>query len=302
MQALRNSIFSLLETSLSKSPEAETELILFSVLKSGHPELRSLTDLKLATVTPSHEEESRALKLAESRASGIPLQHLLGSQFFYSHEYAVNASTLIPRPETEVLIDSAIQWVEQNFAENRFHFAELGLGSGIISTEILSRFKNSRGVASEASQDAITLAKENLKAIIGPDFNSRFQIISVAEFGTGFDAGFEVFSHLGPFDLILSNPPYLSQDDEIETEVAKHEPGTALFPLPGTHNPDPNFFYLSFLANFRVLLKPGGAVFFEVPHERAEDLLQAFRDAGLTHSSLIPDLTGRPRVLMAELK
>ncbi len=298
MQALRNSILSLLKTSFSKSPEAETELILLSVLKVGHPELRSLTDLKLASITPSTEEKSRALKIAQSRAAGVPLQHLIGSQYFYLHEYSVNASTLIPRPETEVLIDSAIQWIEQNLAENRFNFAELGLGSGIISIEILSRFKDSRGVASEASGEAILLAKENLETIIGPDFNSRFEIIPVA----GFGAGFEVFSHLAPFDLILSNPPYLSQDDEIEIEVAKHEPETALFPLPGTPSPDPNFFYLSFLENFRVLLKPGGAVFFEIPHERASFLLQAFKNAGLNQSCLIPDLTGRPRVLMAVLK
>jgi release factor glutamine methyltransferase len=110
------------------------------------------------------------------------------------------------------------------------------------------------------------------------------------------DQGFNPFEPLGPFELLVSNPPYVSRDDEIDAGVLLHEPGSALFPW----NNDPGFFYTDFILRAKKLMAPGGAAFFEIPHERADLLEAEFQKSGAKRVSLIPDLTGRPRVLRAE--
>ncbi len=296
MQALKARIIELLSSSPhAKSPDAEAEQILFHVLRVSNQSLRKPSDLSTHGPTPNASQTLEALHIAENRSKGVPLQHLLGYQFFYSHEYQVNASTLIPRPETEILVDEAIHYLISRKLAPNFRFAELGLGSGIISCEILYHFPRCSGLASELNSDAIKLAKRNLEQHLGSDCESRFQILPAPSPSTGF----EVFCPHGPFDLLISNPPYLSLQDEIEKEVHIHEPQHALFPLGECGPLDPMFFYQNLIDHFETLLKPSGAVFFEVPHERAESIEHLFLSNGLYQTRLIPDLTGRPRVLFA---
>ena len=108
-----------------------------------------------------------------------------------------------------------------------------------------------------------------------------------------------MFKSTAPFDLILSNPPYVSKKDEISEEVLTHEPGSALFPSPLGSIEEPDYFYDNFLTQVASILRPGGASFFEVPHERADEILIKFKAGGAKQAELISDLTGRPRVLRA---
>ena len=278
-----------------KSPEAEADLILFHAFRTQNPKLHNLGELRSQNLVATPEVSEEALRIAEDRAKGIPLQHILGHQFFFEHEYLVDDSTLIPRPETEILISEILDYLKNHFAEKPFRFAELGLGSGILSAEILARFKNASGVASEINPLAIALARQNLEKIIGPDFDKRFSILEPgSELG-----GFEVFSDSGPFDVVISNPPYVSRSDEIEKEVLNYEPHQALFPLAQTEVENPNYFYENFISQKAGVLKKDGAVFFEVPHERALKILVLFQKAGFRSIKLVPDLTGRHRVLQA---
>ncbi len=290
MQTLKERVLLILRSSPhSKSPEAECERIFFEVLRKTRTNIRHPRDLISLTTQPAREEESQILHLARERAAGRPLQHLLGHQFFYSREYRVDSSTLIPRPESEVLVDEAIHWARARFGDRPFRFAELGLGSGALSGEILSHFPAASGVASEVSQDAIALARSNLGRSLAR--------ISILEPRTPCE-GFAVFEAHAPFDLVISNPPYLSRADEIDAEVLAHEPESALF--PAFPDEQPSFFYLDFLARASKILAPGGAVFFEIPHERADEIHSCFLHSPLVHVKLIPDLTGRFRVLSAE--
>jgi release factor glutamine methyltransferase len=263
-----------------KSVEAEAELILYhffrNEMKTGAPQ-----------VTP--DIETQALEIARRRATGIPLQHLLGYQFFYEHEYRVSPAVLIPRPETEILVQAAIGWVRTHGGRR---LGELGLGSGILSAEILHAVPGMTGVASELSLDAQSVTRENLATVLGPTWNERLKILTPLEPSIGF----EILLPEGPFDLIVSNPPYVSHFDEIEEEVLRHEPHLALFPDASGAHRDPNAFYLNFLQHARALLAPQGAAFLEIPHERADFLATLPLTAGL-HAELIPDLTGRSRVL-----
>jgi len=272
-------------------PEHEARLIWFHLLRRQNPAVKTFADLALLTKDPSPAVRDEALRIAKARAEGTPLQHLLGSQFFLNHDYFVDASTLIPRPETEILATRMIEYAKKRFPRKSFRFAELGLGSGILSIELLVACPGANGVASELNYSAVTLAQKNLDAIIGRSWSSRFQI----EVAQDASQGFEALLSRGPYDLVFSNPPYVSMTDEIEAQVLRHEPKAALFP----QNRDPNFFYANFLEHAHELLAQNGAAFFEVPHERADDLLQKFKAAGFRSSELIPDLTGRPRVIFS---
>ena len=176
----------------------------------------------------------RLLILAGMRAEGVPLQHILGWQAFLEHEYKVNSSTLIPRPETEVLVMETIQSL--SFPKRGF---EIGIGTGVISIELLSRFHELQMVASEISEDARQLAEANARNILGS--MDRLAILKPAD---GSDV-LGVFT--GTADFIVSNPPYLdaASSDETETEVLAHEPKSALFPEGG----DPLHFYKQIAAH-----------------------------------------------------
>lgn len=263
-----------------KSVAAETDLILYHFFRE---------EMKTGSPPVSPEIEAQALEIARRRAEGIPLQHLLGYQYFYEHEYGVGPTVLIPRPETEILVQAAIGWLRMHGGAR---MAELGLGSGAISGEILSACPGLTGVASELSPEAQSLARRNLERVLGADWKDRLRILTP----DSASVGFEIFIAAGPFDLIVSNPPYVAREDEIEDEVLTHEPHLALFPDAGVAGRSANFFYDNFMLHARKLLRPGGAAFLEVPHERAGFLASLPLAAGMT-AELIPDLTGRSRVL-----
>ncbi len=294
MLKLKNQLLQLFsKTPGAKSAEAEIDLILFHVFKKADPTLHNFSDLRIASPTASSEMISEAVALATERLKGRPLQHVLGNQFFFDHDYQVDPSTLIPRPETEILVSLAIQRITSLKNHAPFRFAELGLGTGIISCELLAAFPFAQGVASELNPQAIELSKKNLTTVLGPDWSSRF-IIKPARDST---QGFETFQEDSPFDFVISNPPYVSKFDEIEAEVMNHEPKRALFPeISGTLDA-PNYFYENFLMHPEILA-PGGYAFFEIPHERSLDLRETFESYGF-QTELHPDLTGRFRVLIA---
>lgn len=273
------------------SPGAEAERILLHVLSQTRPELDSFGKLYLFDPVPTSTERDWAIHLARDRAQGIPLQHLLGYQTFMDRDYSVNGATLVPRPETEILVAACQEWVLQSQGPASFRFAELGLGTGVISCELLVRFPGASGIATETSAAAIELAESNLSRWCGSGWAERLRILPVSQ-----DQGFGPFESHAPFTLLVSNPPYVSRNDEIESGVLLHEPASALFPW----NNDPGFFYADFISRAKRLMAPGGAAFFEIPHERALPLEAGFQKSGAKRVSLIPDLTGRPRVLRAE--
>jgi release factor glutamine methyltransferase len=288
-----------------KSPEAEANLILFNAYRHRYPVIHKFSEILQGNFSDkfpmTSEIEEEAMKMANHRIKGIPLQHITGNQFFFEHDYIVNQHVLIPRPETEILISTTLDHISKVWPKKAFRFAELGLGSGILSIEILSHFKQAMGFASEVSPQAIAVARQNLDHILGPgNWEDRFSIIEPGDS----HVAFEVFTDYKPMDLIVSNPPYVSVNDEIESEVLRHEPHGALFPMVGGTDEGgkekPNFFYENFLHHHARILKQGGVAFFEIPHERANEILHEFQNAGFHHATLIQDLTGRARVLMAQ--
>ncbi len=232
----------------------------------------------------------RLLLMAHGRAEDKPLQHLTGVQQFFSNEYKVSPATLIPRPETEFLVSVALARLKALPLPPALGL-EVGLGSGVISIELLHAIPGLRMRASELVADARRLAETNARMILGERESSRLEALEVAD----------PLHVLEPFgaeraDFLISNPPYVAAHDAIAPDVLAHEPVTALFgPVD-----DPLHFYRAIAGSAATLLKPGGQVFLEVPHERADAILALFPES-TWERSLFPDLTGRNRVLAGKL-
>jgi release factor glutamine methyltransferase len=271
--------------------ETEAEQLVIGAHRLASGQKMSRTDF-FTRMQDGYPESSgsRLLVLAGQRSEGLLLQHLLGWQTFLSHDYEVNSSTLIPRPETEVLVQEAIRALSSIRAGDRIGPAigfEIGVGSGVISIELLSAFSSLKMIASEISLKAIQLAQRNAVSILGS--SDRLEI---AQAPSPSDV-LSVFSGRKA-DFLISNPPYLdrTQQDETESGVCKHEPAPALFP-----EGEPLHFYREIASGAGALLNPGGKIFLEIASERAEQTVRLFESHW--DVQLVPDLTGRPRVLIA---
>ena len=264
-------------------------------------DIRSLANLRTRADLLTHLQftvprriHQRAVKLARQRIQNIPLQHLTGYQFFYEHEYIVDANVLIPRPETEVLIDTAIRELTENQIDPMLGM-EIGLGSGILSVELLARFLQLTMWSSEVSAEAKQIAVRNAREIL-PDSDVRLKIVMATEIHEIFEPFEKKLAHT-PVDFIISNPPYLvlaNQAQELDPEVFTHEPHQALFaPIA-----DPLYFYRKTALEGLNFLAPQGFVFMEIPHERSS-AIQALFVPGLWRVKVLTDLNGRDRVLVA---
>jgi release factor glutamine methyltransferase len=232
-----------------------------------------------------------------SRAEGKLLQHFTGVQVFLDHEYQVGPDVLVPRPETEVLLVSAAAELLGNQVTPSLGM-EIGIGSGILSIELLVRFPGLRMFASEVSPEARKRAQENALQILGdgPKGQQRLKILPALDPSDVWEA-FSSEVTPGSADFVISNPPYLIQGEGIEPEVAMYEPHVALF-APAK---DPLYFYRKIAEQASNFLKPRGFAFAEMPHERASEIGALFSHASWD-VHLIEDLNQRQRVLVGRLR
>lgn len=235
------------------------------------------------------------LALADRRARGEPLQYLLGSQQFLDLELEVGPGVLVPRPETELLVVTAL--AELGASPLRLG-VEVGLGSGAISLALIQALRkknpNFQMLASEVSEEAFVYSLRNASRVLGE--TGGLEAVKVSDRGDVLTtlAGAVSKMDLGLADFLISNPPYLVTTDEIQADVRAHEPELALF----APDHDPNLFYRAIADDAGTLLKAGAPVFVEVPHERAQEIQEIFEARGW-NIKLFNDLTGKPRVIVA---
>lgn len=251
--------------------------------------------------TPGRDFSPSAFLLLEDwcreRAAGKILQHLTEVQAFLGHEYEVGSEVLVPRPETELLVIEACEVLKSMDQEKRELGIEIGLGSGAISIELLASFPEMRIFASEVSPKAEAMAIRNARRILGPKWQKRLKILRAPN----------AMNVLGAFeslqgrkvDFLISNPPYLSIQDEVDADVLAGEPHEALFP-DSDPCADPLLFYREIAAKAEQYVRPGGWVFFEISHDRAQATAALFTSRGWA-ARLVDDLTGRKRVLEVQL-
>ncbi len=217
----------------------------------------------------------------QRRADGEPVSKILGRRQFWGREFEVTRDTLDPRPETEILIAAALELGPVT------RFADLGTGSGIIAVTLLCEWPNATAVATDISQAALDVACRNGARAGVEDRMTRQHIKDPDQW---------LPEDLGTFDLILSNPPYISEVEmaELSREVSNFDPHIAL--TPGGDGLSP---YRALASKALHHLMPGGYVLVEIGWKQGPDVAALFQHAGLIEVAILPDLDGRDRVVKA---
>ncbi|HEX3010319.1 MAG TPA: peptide chain release factor N(5)-glutamine methyltransferase [Bacteroidales bacterium] len=220
-------------------------------------------------------------KIIDSLKNYEPLQYVLGETSFYGLVFKVNRHVLIPRPETEELVD----WIIKEHGQEPLRAIDLGTGSGCIAVT-LAKFRPEWEIdAIDISSDALELARENAEINQAKVNFSRGDLLNFSQ---------NTFS--GKFDLILSNPPYVttSQKDEMHKNVLDYEPHLALF-APGA---DPLVFYRQIAAFASLNLNLGGDVYVEINEALPDETASIFQEKGFK-TQLRKDIFERFRMLKA---
>lgn len=218
-------------------------------------------------------------RVLEKRAEHIPLQYITGEQEFMGMKFKVNSNVLIPRQDTEVLVEEVLKELEPDM-----EVLDLCTGSGCILLSILKNAPAVRGTGSDVSKQAVLVAKENAK-LHGLE----------AEWVRG-----NLFDNVsGCFDVIVSNPPYIPQGQipALMPEVQLFEPLQAL-----DGGEDGLDFYRKIAALAPDYLKEGGRLFFEIGCDQAEEVERIMEEQGFAELSVVKDLAGLDRVVRGRLK
>ncbi len=222
-------------------------------------------------------------RLVERRAGREPLAYIVGCQEFYGLQLAVGPAVLIPRGDSETLIEAAREILSERPPQR---ILDLGTGSGALLLAALSVWPEAQGIGIDASPAAVQVAMANAAALM-PAADCRVLVADWREEG-GLGA-------LGRFDLILCNPPYVEDAAALDPDVRDHEPGSALFAGPEGLDD-----YRVLIPQLPALLAPGGSAVVEIGHRQAESVGTIARESGLA-PVLRRDLAGRPRALILRL-
>jgi release factor glutamine methyltransferase len=221
------------------------------------------------------------------RVGGEPIQYVLGRWAFRSLDLAVDARALIPRPETEQVVDVALAELDRvGGLERPTRVVDLGTGTGAIALSIATERPRSEVDATDLSGDALALARANLAGI--GRAGARVRLFE----GSWFDALPD--DRRGALDLVVSNPPYVPDGEALDPSVEQWEPSIAL--RGGRDGLDD---VRHILTEARRWLVAGGAVVVELDPRQAEEAAMLATAAGLTEVEVLPDLSGRARALRA---
>jgi len=207
-----------------------------------------------------------------------PVAYITGRQAFWDIELTVNPDVLIPRADSETLIEAAAAF----FADRQpQRILDLGTGSGALILAALSAFPEAQGLGSDASDAALTVARRNAQDL---GFAQRAEMEKISWHDANWAAATK-----GPFDLILCNPPYVEDSAQLDPMVADHEPHEALFAgADGLED------YRALVPAIPELLTQDGVALFEIGHEQGDAVSQLAVDSDLV-ASLHHDLSGKPR-------
>jgi release factor glutamine methyltransferase len=242
----------------------------------------------------------RYFSLIARRASGVPTQHLTGHQEFWGLDFEVTPDVLIPRPETEHVIEVAIERLGAASAadsprrKETFRIADVGTGSGCIAIALAHEFPAAQIVATDVCRAALEVARRNASR---HGVNSRVEFVECNLMDALLHQSPAASLQLPYFDLIASNPPYigLGEAPTLPREVREHEPAVALFGGDaGTE------IYSPLIAQSAMLLKPGGILVLELGHSSAGHVLRLLAAPEWTSVAITNDLAGIPRVASAQ--
>lgn len=213
-----------------------------------------------------------------------PVQYIIGKADFYDMELAVSEGVLIPRPETEELVE----WIASESAPEAT-LLDIGTGSGCIAIALSRAIDRSRVWAMDISTKALDIARRN-----GEKYAPAVRFIegdALSDFSPLFDS---------QFDVVVSNPPYIPASDIslMRPNVAEHEPESALF-VPDA---DPLLFYRAIATTAKLLLRSGGKLYFEIYENLANQMIEMLENLGYCNIILRQDFRDKPRMICATLQ
>ena len=261
---------------ISATPRLDAELLMAHALGID----RSAMLLRQYDLTAP---DSFAALLAR-RVADEPVAYITGVQAFWDIELNVTPDVLIPRADSETLIEAAIDWFGAKDTPRRI--VDLGTGSGALLLAALSIFPTAKGIGIDASPAALAVASDNAKRL-GLADRTRFELRDWTS--AGWNVG------LGQCDLILCNPPYIEDAAVLAPMVSAHEPHSALFA-----GPDGLDDYRILIPSLHAILNPGGVAFFEIGYNQAVSVALLGTQAGFS-TELRHDLAGNPRVVRFSL-
>lgn len=281
------------------SPRLSAEVLLARAMGKERAEL-----LRHMILYPEAQIADHQLALAECyarrRSAGEPVAYILGVKEFYSRDFIVSPAVLIPRPETELLVDLALDFIrsaKEPFRKGKPTFADFGTGSGCIGITLALSKPSWRGLALDISADALAVAEQNAVR-----HEARNLTLLRADFAAAPIAP-------GTLHVLAANPPYVSEDEygQLNHEVQAFEPKSAL--VPGSAKkispPGPRLQAtgledaLAIIRQAEYLLRPGGLLLMEIGRDQAKYLLGALARALFAKASVHKDYAGLNRVVAA---
>ena len=235
------------------------------------------TWLLQADTESSKKEQTEYFSLIEKRGARVPLQYLIGQAWFYGYSFEVNENVLIPRFDTEVLLQAVLE----KEGNKPLEVLDLCTGSGCIAITLKLEAPAYTVTASDISEKALETAEKNAEKL-------------------GAEVAFvksDLFSAIpGTFDLVVSNPPYITEEEigKLEPEVRDFEPFAAL-----SGGPDGLDFYKRIAEEAGTHLKKGGRIYLEIGYDQGTSVKELFENKGFTDGHLIRDLSGKDRVFTA---
>lgn len=266
-----------LRTADREAPRRSAEWLLGEVLGCGRAELYAQSDRPVST-----EAARRYWAMVERCATGEPLQHVLGYTSFRGLRIEVSPEVMIPRPETEELVEVALHSVSSVDAPR---VLDVGTGSGCIALAIKGERSDAEVWGWDVSADALRVARSNRNKLELEVSFSEVDILAK-----------QIEAQGPPVDLLVSNPPYIPnrEADALPPEVRDYDPDVALFA-----GDDPLQFYRVLARRADELCAAGAAVVLETHTDYADAAARVLREAGLADVSITDDLNGHPRILTA---
>jgi len=267
-----------LQTSKLASTNVQEIKIKSEILVQNHLKL-SKADLYLENIEISVKDIKVMDKMFSELSKNKPIQHIIGESYFYDNRFLTPPGVFIPRPETELLVDCAIDFLSKR--KSSLTVVDFCSGSGCVLLSVAKKFPNHKYIGIDISDIAIDVAQKN----------SQFLDLKNVQFIKD-----DIFNYLSPkADLIICNPPYLATNeiDNLEESVKNHDPIEAL-----TDFKDGTSFYKHLIINFEKLIKKNGAMLLELPFsEVTKNIISFNTDFNNNKSVFYKDLEGKKRVI-----
>ena len=291
----RNTIRNILKSAIAKLkkseiefPEINADTLLAYILSCDRANLYTNPDDLI-----NDSDICKYNELIHKRASHVPLQYITKRVEFMSLDFVVDEGVLIPRPETEILVEAVIKKTDNKlYHDRKITIIDIGTGSGNIAVSLAKNISNVKIYASDISREALTVANEN---VLRHDVTDKIHLLH----GNVFEA-FSSNVKKGQVDFIVSNPPYVSKSESknLEPELIDHEPLLALI-----GGEDGLFFYKQIIKDAADWIKPGGYLIIEIGETQANSIIKLMQnELHYDEIEIINDLQGKERIISAKIK